>query len=76
MINPKLQMDLPSVVIRWRQFRYVFIAKMYRQILVDFRHVDYQRIWRPPSSDSIKDYRLLTVTYDTACVPYLALRVL
>jgi len=54
------------------------IAKMYRQILIDKRDVDYyQRIlWRSIPDSSIGDYRLLTVTYSTASAPYQALRVL
>lgn len=79
-IGPKLQTELPSVLMRWRQFRYVYtadIAKMYRQILVDQHDVDYQRIlWRPAADTSIKDYQLVTVTYGTTSAPYLALRVL
>lgn len=46
-IGPKLQTELPLIIMRWRQFRYVYtadIVKMYRQILVDPRDVDYQRI--------------------------------
>src|SRR5580765_826020 len=66
MIGPKLQTDLPSILTRWRQFRYVYtadIAKMYRQILVDQRDADYQRIlWRPDVDAPIEDYQLLTVT--------------
>lgn len=76
----KLQGELPSILTQWRQFRYVYtadIAKMYRQILVDQRDLNYQRIlWRPASDAPIGDYQLLTVTYGTACAPYLALRVL
>ncbi|XP_029171148.1 uncharacterized protein LOC114940595 [Nylanderia fulva] len=79
-IGPKLQKDLAAVIMQWRQYRYVFtadIAKMYRQILVDFRDTDYQRIlWRSSPSEPVRDYRLLTVTYGTAAAPYLALRVL
>lgn len=76
-IGPKLQTDLPSVIIRWRQFRYVYTAKMYCQILVDSRDIDYQRIlWRPTPNEAIQSYQLLTVTYGTACALYLALRVL
>ncbi|XP_018376010.1 PREDICTED: uncharacterized protein LOC108769488 [Trachymyrmex cornetzi] len=78
MIGPKLQTDLRSVILRWRQHRYVYtadIAKMYRQIQVDPRDQDYQRIlWRSSLSDPVQDYRLRTVTYGTACAPYLALR--
>jgi len=65
---------------QWRQYRYVLtadIAKMYRQILVDSRDTDYQRIvWQPIPDGPITDYRLFTVTYSTAAAPYLALRVL
>ncbi|XP_025158005.1 uncharacterized protein LOC112589336 [Harpegnathos saltator] len=47
---------------------------MYRQIWVDKRDVDYQRIlW---NTDRRTDYQLLTVTYGMACAPFLALRVI
>ncbi|KMQ89876.1 hypothetical protein RF55_10433 [Lasius niger] len=50
---------------------------MYRQILVDTRDVDYQRIlWKAPTEECVNEFRLLTVTYGTVCAPYLALRVL
>lgn len=79
-IGPKLQLDIVSVLLRWRQYRYVYtadISKMYRQILVDPRDTDYQRIlWRSSPDKSVQDYRLLTVTYGTAAAPYLALRVI
>ncbi|XP_076283630.1 uncharacterized protein LOC143210562 [Lasioglossum baleicum] len=80
LVGPKLQTELPAVVLRWRMHRYVYIAditKMYRQILVDERDVDYQRIiWRPTPAEPIRHYQLRTVTYGTAPAPYLALRVL
>jgi len=76
----KLQIDLATVIMRWRRFRYVYsadIAKMYRQIHVDTRDVDYQRIlWCDSESGSVRDYQLTTVTYGTAAAPFLALRVL
>ncbi|XP_076659887.1 uncharacterized protein LOC143363169 [Halictus rubicundus] len=78
--GPKLQLDLSTVILRWRTFRFVYtadIAKMYRQILVDERDVDYQRIlWRPISSKDTQAFQLLTVTYGMTCAPFLALRVL
>ncbi|XP_070526174.1 uncharacterized protein [Cardiocondyla obscurior] len=78
--GPKLQSDLPTVILRWRIFRFVCtadIAKMYRQILVNESDVDFQRIlWQPDPSDEIREFQLLTVTYGTACAPFLALRVL
>ncbi|XP_076289815.1 uncharacterized protein LOC143213646 [Lasioglossum baleicum] len=80
LVGPKLQTELPAVVLRWRMHRYVYIAdiaKMYRQILVDERDVDYQRIiWRPTPAEPIRHYQLRTVTYGTAPAPYLGLRVL
>ncbi|XP_076301442.1 uncharacterized protein LOC143219323 [Lasioglossum baleicum] len=80
LIGPKLQTDLAAVILRWRRYRYVFIAdiaKMYRQILIDPRDVDYQRIlWRNSPSVPFQHFRLLTVTYGTAPAPYLALHVL
>lgn len=80
MAGSKLQNDLTAIIMRWRQFRYVLtadIAKLYRQILIDPRDRDYQRIlWRSSSSDSVEEYRLLTVTYGTTSAPFLALRVL
>lgn len=78
--GPKLQNDLSSIILRWRQFKFVLISdisKMFRQIMVDPRDADYQRVlWRSSSSDSVREYRLLTVTYGTTCAPYLALRVI
>lgn len=80
LVGPKLQTDLPSLILQWRQYQYVYcadIAKMYRQILVDRRDVDFQRIlWRSGPDTTISAYRLLTVTYGTASAPFLALRVL
>ncbi|XP_076661083.1 uncharacterized protein LOC143364873 [Halictus rubicundus] len=80
LIGPKLQTDLAAVILRWRRYRYVFtadIAKMYRQILVDPRDADYQRIlWRSSPAAPLQHFRLLTVTYGTSPAPFLALRVL
>ncbi|XP_070527375.1 uncharacterized protein [Cardiocondyla obscurior] len=78
--GPKLQTELPAILLQWRQFRFVYtadIAKMFRQILIDERDLDYQCIlWRGETSASIDEYQLLTVTYGMKCAPYLALRVL
>ncbi|XP_071578665.1 uncharacterized protein [Temnothorax nylanderi] len=80
LIEPKLQQELPTVIILFRQHRYVYtadIGKMYRQILIDDRDITYQRIfWRPSPDEPLKEYILVTVTYGTAAAPYLALRVL
>jgi len=76
-IGPKLQRALATILMQWRQYYYVFIAKMYRQTLVDSRDTNYQSIvWQPTPGGSLTDYRLLIVTYGTATVLFLALRVL
>ncbi|XP_076302047.1 uncharacterized protein LOC143220243 [Lasioglossum baleicum] len=79
-VGPKLQNDLSAIITRWRQHQFVLtadIAKMFRQIRVHPLDCDYQRIlWRPPGSDVVRPCRLTTVTYGTACAPYLAIRVL
>ncbi|XP_070169704.1 uncharacterized protein [Polyergus mexicanus] len=80
MTGPKLQRDLSSIILRWRQFRYVYttdIEKMFRQIRVHRDDVDFLRIfWRSNINSPIQSYRLLTVTYGTAPAPYLAMRVI
>ncbi|UYV84397.1 hypothetical protein LAZ67_X002014, partial [Cordylochernes scorpioides] len=53
------------------------IEKMYRQILIHPDDSDYQRVlWRDLPSDAIQEYKLTTITYGTACAPYLAIRTL
>lgn len=78
LIGPKLQDDLFSIVVRFRQHAIALtadIAKMYRQVLVDERDVQYQRIvWRENVNDDISDWILKTVTYGMASAPYLAIR--
>ncbi|XP_043466350.1 uncharacterized protein LOC122501141 [Leptopilina heterotoma] len=49
---------------------------MFRQILIDPKHIDYQRILYKYSEGKFCAYQLLTVTYGTACAPYLANRVI
>lgn len=76
----KLQADLQAILLRWRAHRLVLIAdieKMFRQILIHPNDANFQRIlWRPNANDPITPYKLLTVTYGTACAPFLAMRVL
>jgi len=77
LVGPKLQQDLPAIIARWRQWRYVYtanIAKMFRQIMVEPKDADFQRIlWRPTPESSLQHYRLHTVTYGLAPAPYLAM---
>ena len=65
---------------RFRFHQYVISAdleKMFRQILVHDSFHDFQRIlWRSNPSEEVKEFRLNTVTYGTACASFLAKRVL
>lgn len=78
--GPKLHLDLPAVILRWRSFRFVYtadIVKIYRQILMDNRDLDYQWIlWKTTPSEKPVAYQLLTVTYGMTCAPFRALRVI
>lgn len=80
MVGPVVQDDLLSILLRFRQHRYIVAAdveKMYRQVLVhpDFRHLQ-QIIWRSDPAANLKAYQLNTVTYGTASAPFLATRCL
>ncbi|XP_026467748.1 uncharacterized protein LOC113371335 [Ctenocephalides felis] len=74
----KLQQDIFTILLRFRSYIYVMtadIVKMFRQIRVNEEHQNLQRIlWRENIHDKIKCFNLSTVTYGTACAPYLAIR--
>ncbi|XP_054708425.1 uncharacterized protein LOC129218227 [Uloborus diversus] len=76
--GPKLQLDLSFILMNFRTHSIALAAdieKMFRMITVSKEDCDFQRIiWRTDSTSEIKDYRLLTVTYGTACAPYLAVK--
>ncbi|GFV43261.1 DUF1758 domain-containing protein [Trichonephila clavipes] len=76
--GPKLQNELFNILLKFRCHRIALtgdIEKMFRQILVNEDDVEFQRIfWREIPEESLKEYRLLTVTYGTACAPYLSIR--
>ncbi|XP_066585483.1 uncharacterized protein [Prorops nasuta] len=78
--GPSLQTDLSLILTNWRKYRVAFtvdVVKMFRQIMVHPADRDCQRIlWASSLSDQAVEYRLNTVTYGTACAPYLAIRVL
>lgn len=79
-VGPPIQGDLLSILLRFRENRYVACAdieKMYRQVLVDERQRDLQLIlWRDSPTDPLQVYKLKTVTYGTASAPYLSCRCL
>ncbi|XP_049869686.1 uncharacterized protein LOC126369369 isoform X1 [Pectinophora gossypiella] len=80
MVGPTVQDDLLSILLRFRQHKYVLAAdveKMYRQVSVhpDDRHLQ-QIIWRDDATEQLKVFQLNTVTYGTASAPFLATRCL
>ncbi|XP_052743937.1 uncharacterized protein LOC128199251 [Bicyclus anynana] len=80
LIGPKLQQDLRHLLMRWRCGKIAIVAdivKMYRQVRVHDDDTKYQRIlWRPDPNQPIQHYKLLTLTFGTACAPYLAVKCL
>jgi hypothetical protein len=79
-IGPSIQDDLFSILLRFRQHRFVFSAdveKMYRCIQVHPTQRHLQLIlWRDNDTDPLKCFQLNTVTYGTASAPFLATRCL
>lgn len=80
LIGTPFQRDLFSVCLRVRRHQFAFsadIEKMFRQIWVDEKDQDYQRIvWRLNPQEEIKHFKLKTVTYGTSSAPDLAFRCL
>ncbi|XP_061724427.1 uncharacterized protein LOC133530514 [Cydia pomonella] len=79
-VGPVVQDELFNILIRYRQHKYVLsgdIQKMYRQIMVDESQRHLQLIlWREQDNMPLKTLQLNTVTYGTACAPYLSTRCL
>lgn len=76
-IGPPLQNDILSILLRFRQYKYVVCAdiqKMYRQILIQPDQRNLQLIlWRENRDLPLRLYILNTVTYGTASAPFLSL---
>nr|CAI5839869.1 unnamed protein product [Callosobruchus analis] len=73
-----IQNDIFSIILRFRQHKYVVvadIAKMYRQIFIhpDERYLQ-NVVWRSNFNDNIELFELQTVTYGTTSAPYLAMK--
>lgn len=77
-VGEKLQCDLVVTIMRFRTHRIALtadVSKMYRQILVDVSHRNYQRIvWRSHPSQELQEFQLNTVTYGQAAAPHCAIR--
>ncbi|CAG9134415.1 unnamed protein product [Plutella xylostella] len=78
LVGPKLQQDLRHILMRWRTHRISItadIVKMYRMVRVADEDTHFQRIlWRDAPDKPIEHYRLLRLTFGTACAPYLAVK--
>ncbi|XP_057670066.1 uncharacterized protein LOC130902185 [Diorhabda carinulata] len=78
--GPVIQDDLVSILLRFRQYKYVVTAdieKMYRQVLVSKDQHKMQRIlWRDNENKALSVCELSTVTYGTTSAPFLAIRCL
>lgn len=76
--GPALQNDIFSILLRFRQHKYVACAdveKMFRQVLIQPDQRSLQLIlWRHKPTDPLSVYQLNTVTYGTASAPYLSMR--
>lgn len=76
--GPPLQNDIFSILLRFRQHRYVACAdveKMFRQVKLQECQRNLQLIlWRENSSEKLSIFQLNTVTYGTASAPYLSMR--
>ncbi len=77
-VGATLQDDLFDLLLRFRLNPIVIkadITKMFRQFKLRPEDADFHRIvWRESPDQPLQDFRLLTVTYGTACAPNLSTR--
>lgn len=75
-----IQEDLFSILTRFRKHQFAFstdIKKMFRMIKLNHSQVKLQKIlWKESQHSPVKVFELQTVTYGTACAPFIATRVL
>ncbi|KAG7300389.1 hypothetical protein JYU34_015993 [Plutella xylostella] len=78
--GPNLQADMQTILLQWRQYRFVFTAdieKMYRFIAMHPEDQPLQKIvWRDSPNEPLQEFQLTSVAYGTRAAPYLALRTL
>ncbi|XP_063635083.1 uncharacterized protein LOC134805797 [Cydia splendana] len=77
--GPNLQKDLQTLLLKWRQYEFVFCAdleKMFRQILVHEDDQPLQKIiWRDEHG-TLQSFQRTTVTYGTKSASFLAMMTL
>ncbi|CAI6350178.1 unnamed protein product [Macrosiphum euphorbiae] len=78
--GPKLQQDLPGIVLRFRLHTIVFTAdvkQMFRQIKVTPEHHQYQRLlYRFSLAEPVSEFEMTTVSFGQRSSPFLAIRTL
>lgn len=78
--GPKQQGDLCEILLRFRMHRFAVsadIVKMFRQVQVDQRHWDFQRIlWRPSFDHPVKEYVITVIVWGMASATFNAVRAL
>ena len=76
--GPNLLPNLFDLVCAWRRYKYAFVAdieKMFRQVDLHIDDQLYQSIlWRSDPSETVKIFRLTTVTYGMKSSSFLASR--
>ena len=80
MSGPIIQDSLSNLIMKFRTNKIAMtgdIEKMFRQILMHPEDQEYQHIvWRESPDVPMRHFKLLTVTYGTACGTYLSVKVL
>ncbi|GFW98255.1 integrase catalytic domain-containing protein [Trichonephila clavipes] len=70
MVGPRVQRDVYTILLSFRTFQIAVCAdleKMFHQIRVSSEDTNWQRIlWRDNPKETVKEYRLTTVTYPLA----------
>lgn len=78
--GPNLQSDMLHILLRFRLYKYVItddITMMFCQIIIAQEDRNIQlMMWKKTEKEHIELFSLNTVTYGTACVPYLVMRCL
>lgn len=78
--GPKLQQDLPGIILRFRLHPIVFTAdvkQMFRQIKVTPEHRQYQRLlYRFSLEEPVSEFEMTTVAFGQRSSPFLAIRTL
>jgi len=76
MHGPTVQADVFTILVRFRMHQYVVTAdieKMFRQVMIDQRDWNLQRIvWRDSPAEPLKTFNLTTVTYGMKPASFLA----